>query len=110
MAEKPKKVLILHYPEPDGTKTLLRGVCKREYPITQEMQMNGLLIGKPKQKEFLHGKVVMLYTTVSNVPNVKVNGVIYFGAVVFMARDENGVPCDLTEKLIRAIKCVTKKL
>ena len=110
MESEEKKVLVLHYAEPDGTLTLMRGVCKRIYPDIQQMQINGYILEKPKIKEFLKGSIKMYYSEVSGVPNLKVNGIIYNGPVVFVAFDEQGKPMNITNNQMRAIKLVCKKL
>ena len=105
-----KKVLALHYPEPTGNPRLLRGVCKMIHPTVDEMNNFGIIIGKPEIKEFLNGKIKMFYTNVSDVPNVKVNGIIYNGPIVFVAYDEEGQPTNINNKQVGAIKLVVKQL
>ena len=103
-----KKVLSLCYAEPTGHPTQLRGVCKMIHPTVEEMNTYGVIIGNPEIKEFLKGRIKMFYTNVSDVPNVKVNGVIYNGPVVLVAYDEKGRPTNITNKQVAAIKLVTK--
>lgn len=110
MDTEKKKVLVLHYAEPDGTETLMRGVFKRIYPDIEQMQLYGYILGTPKSKEFLKGKIRMYYSEVSDVPNLKVNGVIYNGPIVFVAFDECGQPMNISNNQMRAIKLVCKKL
>lgn len=108
--DEQKKIMVLHYSEPDGTATQLHGVCKRIIPSEQEMQLNGYICGPPKIKEFLNGKIKMFYSDISSVPNIKVNGVIYYGPVVFMAFDDERQPVNISDKQIKAIKLVINKL
>lgn len=105
-----KKVVVLHYPEPDGNPTLLRGVCKMIHPTVEEMNTYGVVVGKPKTKEFLKGRIKMFYSEVSDVPNVRVNGIIYNGPVAFVAYDEEGQPTNINNKQVAAIKLVVKQL
>lgn len=102
------KVVILHYPEPDGNPTSLRGVCTMIHPTVEDMNINRIVLGKPKTKEFLKGRIKMFYSNISDLPNVKVNGIIYNGPVAFVAYDEKGQPTNINNKQVAAIKLVTK--
>lgn len=105
-----KKVIMLYYPEPDGTKAIIRGVCQRKEPRFDYLKYQGMIIGEPKIRYFFKGKVKMIYSEVSNVPNIRVNGTVYFGPVIFLGVDGSGRYCDLSDKQMRAIKCVVVKL
>ena len=100
--EDQKKVLVLHYAEPNGSNKQIHGECRLVLPNDRGFDY--------KVKEFLHGKIKMFYTDTSNIPNIKVNSVVYYGPVMFMAFDDNGIPVDISKNQIRAIKLVVNKL
>lgn len=100
--EDQKKVLVLHYAEPNGSNKQIHGECRLVLPNDREFDY--------KVKEFLHGKIKMFYTDISNTPNIKVNGVVYYGPVTFMEFDESGNAVSISKNQIRAIKLMVNKL
>lgn len=104
-----EKVLVLHFAEPNGEKTQLRGMCKMidkievEHFIKKETNL--------RHKDVIKDKIKMIYPT-EGKPNLRHcdTGEVFNGSIIFVALNDRKEPVSITDKQITAIKTVYKKV